>query len=97
MSGDIKRAVCFLASGFLSAGTLTCAHAAQIKLHGYGYQDYVQANGNTNLGADGERSWNNNFLCFVCDVDINAKRKIWAQTKSVNAPKSPSSSLTKAF
>ena len=97
MGGNIKQAVCSLASGFLAAGMLTYAHAVQIKLHGDGYQDYVQVDGNTYLGAVGKGPWDNNFPGLVCDVDINAKSRIWVQTRSVNAAKSPSSSLTKAF
>ena len=82
MSGNIKRTACILTIGFLAAGALTCAHAAQIELHGYGYQDYVQANGNTYLGADGKGSWDNNFLGLVGAVNINAKSKLWAQLQA---------------
>ena len=97
MSGNIKQAVCSLASGFLAAVKLTCGYAAQIELHGYCYQDYIHANGDSNLGTDGKGTWDMNFLGLEGVDDTNAKSKLCAQTSLVNAPLSPSSLFTKTF
>jgi len=82
MRGCIKRALCLVITGFSAAGLLGSAHAGQLEVHGYGYQDYVQANGNSYLGADGKGSWDNNFLGLVGAVDINDKSKLWAQLQA---------------
>ena len=62
MSGNIKRVYFFVMTGFCAMGLFTAAHAAGIELHGYGYQDYVQASKDTYLGADKKGTWDNNFL-----------------------------------
>ena len=82
MSGYIKRASCLIMSGLCAAGLFSTAQAAGIELHGYGYQDYVQANGNNYLGADGKGSWDNNFLGLVGAVSLNDKSKLWAQLQA---------------
>ena len=82
MSGYIKRVSCLIMSGLCAAGLFSTAQAAGIEIHGYGYQDYVQANGNTYLGADGKGSWDNNFLGLVGAVSLNDKSKLWAQLQA---------------
>ena len=82
MRGNIKRALNIVMTGFCAMGLATAAHSAQIELHGYGYQDYVRANGNSYLGADSKGSWDNNFLGLVGAVDINDKSKLWAQLQA---------------
>ena len=88
MRGNINRVVRIPASGILVAGRVARAHAAQTKLHGSGYQDYVQDNGNTRLGAEDKRPWDKNFLSLACDVDFNANSEIRVHWESDNASKS---------
>ena len=82
MGGFIRRACCLVMNGIFAAGLFSTAHAAQMEMHGYGYQDYLQANGNTYLGADGKGSWDNNFLGLVGAVSLNDKSKLWAQLQA---------------
>lgn len=58
-----------------------------LELHGFGSQDYLQANHNTYLGADDRGTWDVNFLGLVGTVTLNEKSKLWAQleTSSMDA------------
>ena len=51
----------------------------RIALHGFGYQDYMQTDQNTYLGADKRGTWDNNFLGLVTSIDINDRSKLWTQ------------------
>ena len=51
----------------------------RVVLHGFGYQDYMQTDNNTYMGADKRGSWDNNFLGLVTSIDINDRSKLWAQ------------------
>ncbi len=82
MSGNIKRVYPFIMTGICAVGLFTAAHAAGIELHGYGYQDYVQASKNSYLGADKKGTWDNNFLGLVGAVSLNDKSKLWAQLQA---------------
>jgi hypothetical protein len=82
MSGNIKRAYGFAITGLLTAGLFSSAQATQMELHGYGYQDYIQTDNNTYLGADQKGTWDNNFLGLVSAITLNDKSKLWAQMQA---------------
>jgi len=73
-------------AGALIAATSLFAPASRavdfgdrVVLHGFGYQDYMQTDRSTYLGADKRGSWDNNFLGLVTSIDINERSKLWAQ------------------
>lgn len=70
-----------LASGASLACTSACAVEIgdRLDLHGYGYQDYVQASANSYLGADRKGSWDNDFLGLVMSAKLTEQSKLWAQ------------------
>ena len=51
-------------------------------LHGFGFQDYVQASANGYLGADKKGSWDNNFLGLVMSAKLTDQSKFWAQLEN---------------
>ncbi len=73
-------AVALAALGLLAS---SCASAVElgdrVDLHGFGYQDYVQASANSYLGADKKGSWDNNFLGLVMSAKLTDQSKLWAQ------------------
>jgi hypothetical protein len=77
------------ALGTLLALSCTCTAGAielgsGAELHGFGSQDYMQANHNTYLGADDRGTWDNNFLGLVGTVSVSEKSKLWAQLETSN-------------
>jgi len=50
--------------------------------HAYGFQDYMQTDGNTYLGADTHGSWDDNFLGLVVAATIDDRTKLWAQLEA---------------
>jgi hypothetical protein len=67
----------------------SCCHTASaidfgdsFQLHGFGSQDYLQANHNTYLGADNRGTWDDNFLGLVGSFRLNEKSILWAQLET---------------
>ena len=73
MSGITKRAYGFVLTGCPATGLSNIAPAAQLELHGCSDRDYVQANGNSYLGADGNGAWSNSVLGLVGAAAVNEK------------------------
>ncbi len=65
-----------------SAGVQAVEFGNEVELHGYGSQDYLQADHNVYLGADNRGTWGDNFLALVGTVTLNDKAKLWAQLET---------------
>ncbi len=61
-----------------SAGDLS----DRFDVHGYGFQDYMQASKNQYMGADKHGTWDQNFLGVVVAATIDSRSKVWAQLEA---------------
>ncbi len=50
----------------------------QTEIHGFGFQGYVDTQGNPYLGADGNGTWDYNTLSLIFATHLDDKTKLWA-------------------
>lgn len=78
MGSATATAVCLVLIAPASAQLL----GDRFDFHGYGYQNYMQTDGNTYLGAGTHGSWDDNFLGLVLAATISDRAKLWAQLEA---------------
>jgi hypothetical protein len=54
----------------------------RIDIHGYGFQDFLQTQGNPYLGGDSRGTWDNNFLGLVLTATVDDRTKVWSQLET---------------
>ena len=71
-------------TGLAGSGANAVELGDRFDLHGFGYQDYMQASANTYLGADRKGTWDNNFVGLVMAAKITDQSKFWAQLEDTS-------------
>ena len=71
-------------AGLAASGANAVEVGDRLDLHGFGFQDYVQAAANAYLGADKKGSWDNNFVGLVMTAKLTDQSKFWAQMEDTS-------------